>query len=138
MKRSFRVATIFTGTAAAAALAPAAHAAPMTVGNTAKVTPNIVGGNCPKSAFTPAVHLYYTKSENHPLPACFSGLGRYNFGKKIRFSAYCGGDWSGYLYITTSGEKFTPGGHHLFGQSLSAVSISTSASGGLCGNTPPN
>jgi hypothetical protein len=127
MKRSFRVATVFTGaTACAVALTPMAEAAPVAAGATARMTPNAVAGNCPTNAnSTNALVLYYTTSEHHTLPACILGKGKVSFGKK-RFRAYCAGQYSGYFWINGAKKGFTAGIHSLYGASVSAVSITKS------------
>jgi hypothetical protein len=119
MKRSFRVATAFTGaTACAVALAPVgaqeAHAA------------SIRAGDCSKGFAKSALHLYYEHSEDHPEPACFSLDGSVYLGTGKRFASYCGGGWSGYLWIKGTAHRFTAGAtyHHLYGQSVSRVLIS--------------
>ena len=122
MKRSFKVATVFTGAAACAvALTPAAEAAPVAPGATAR--PDTIGGNCNPSLAQVALHLYYTPSESHYLAACFSGEGTYWLGHGKRFAYYCAAQSSGYLYIGGVRRKFTGGTHNLYGQSVSKISI---------------
>lgn len=89
MKRSFQVATVFTGAVAcAAALAPTVEA------EAAAVTPATTAGNC-TIASASAVHLYYPASAKHPTPACIKGAGTYNFVGGKKFAGICGGAWSG-------------------------------------------
>jgi hypothetical protein len=138
MKRSFKVATVFTGAAAcAAAFAPTALAAPAAPGATAKVTPDIVGGDCPTNPFSSnnLLHLYYTPSEQHSLAACFGGKGIYTIGKGKYFSYYCAGQYSGHLWVNGVKKVFTAGTHHFTG-SVSKVSISKSPHpyNSSCGN----
>jgi hypothetical protein len=93
MKRSFRVATVFTGAVAAAtALAPMADAA--------TVTPNALrAGNCSPNADGADVHLYYSKNAKHSLAACiFGGPGYFSFPGGKKFAGICGGAWSGIFY----------------------------------------
>lgn len=132
MKRSFRAATLFTGAAACAvALGPAAHAAPVAPGATARITPDITGGNCsPPTVIDSSVHLYYEASQKHPVPACFNGSGTWTLGKGKRFASYCAGAFSGYLYIDGTPRKFTDGIHNLYGASVSKVRISKYAHAG--------
>ena len=121
MRRSFRAATVFAGSAACAvALAPAA-------GATAKA-PDATSG--PPHAFTckpltvNAVRLYYTASEKHPTPACVSGQGYVALGNgKLKFQSYVGSGYSGYLYIGGKPRMFTVGEepHNLYGQTVSAI-----------------
>lgn len=75
MNRAFRVATVFTGTAACAAvLTPAAQAAVVAPGATVRFAPDASAHDCGSSPFDPfRLHLYYEASENHPDPACFGG-----------------------------------------------------------------
>jgi hypothetical protein len=127
MKRSFRVATVFTGAAAAAALAPAAaaYAAPVAPGATAGIAPDITGGNCFTGApFTSSTVLYYAASENHATGACFASKGTYTLGTGKRFQWYCAGQYSGHLWIDGSKRAFTEGYHRLFNASVSKISIS--------------
>ena len=125
MKRSFRVATVFTGAAACAiALTPAAEAAPMAPGGTAKITPATTGGNCNPSLSTTSLHLYYTPAEHHSLAACFAGGGTFTIGKGKKFQFYCAGQYSGHLFIGGQARHFTAGVHSLHGASVSKVSIS--------------
>ena len=126
MKRSFRAATVFTGAAAAAAVfAPAAGAAPLAPGTTAKITPELKG-NCSQGAFTDSVHLYYEKSEHHSRAACFDVVGSVIPIKANKWASYCGGAWSGYFYINHQAARFTAGQvyHNLHGQVISSVFIS--------------
>lgn len=122
MKRSFRVATVFTGAAAlATGLAPMAQAGTVAPG----VTAATIGGDCNTAfAATASLHLYYTSSENHSLAACFTGFGTYTIGKGKRFAYYCAGEYKGHLYINGQARAFTSGYHNLYGASVSKVSIS--------------
>jgi hypothetical protein len=124
MKRSFRVATVFTGAAAVAALAPtaAAQAAPIALG--AALTGGYAG-NCPDpSGGIADTVLYYASSENHYSPAaCFSGTGiKHSFAAK-RFSWYCAGQNYGYMWVGGQKLPFTFGDHNLYKQYVSAVEI---------------
>lgn len=120
MKRAFRVATVFTGAAACAAVAaPAAQAAPLAAGATARVAPDIVESTCPPGG-APKLVLYYTSGH---LPACFGSGGAVNVGGDPNFAKYCGGPYSGYLWINHARHYFTSGSHNLYGQRVSKVSI---------------
>jgi hypothetical protein len=131
MKRSFRVATVFTGAAACgAALAPAAHAAAVAPGATAALRPETThAGNCPAGE-TNSVRLYYTSSENHPTPLCAHGVSIASpstwgtTGK--RFSSYCGGEYSGYMFLSGVPAHFTAGTafHSLHRHVISGIDIS--------------
>lgn len=123
MRRSFRVATVFTGAAAAVtAFAPAAEAA-----TGALAAPAGAGaGNC-TTANTQDLVLYYTASEHHPTPVCVSGFGYVPIGNRhTRFKSYCGGRYSGYFEISGSLRHFTAGivYHNLYGAEISQVSLS--------------
>jgi hypothetical protein len=122
MKRSFKVATIFTGAAACAvALAPMAEAAPLAPG-TANTTDAIHGDCNPNTTHPLSFHLYYTQSEKHSLAACFSGVGKYPIAKE-KFAYYCAGEWSGYVWIKGVRTPFGSKKHDLYGQSISQVSL---------------
>jgi hypothetical protein len=132
MKRSFRVATVFTGAAACAALAPAAHAASAAPGATARITPDTTAHDCSKGSTTiysrtNEVHLYYSSKEHHTYPACIFGSGSpIIWGRGKRFGSYCAGAWSGYLYIDGGARRFTAGNtvHQLYNASVSGIMIS--------------
>jgi hypothetical protein len=120
MRRSFRVATAFTGAAAAVAgFAPAAGAA--------TAAPDAAGaGNC-TTAKTQDLVLYYAASEHHATPACVSGFGYVPIGNRdAHFKSYCGGRYSGYFWINGSPRHFTAGiiYHNLYGAEISQVSLS--------------
>ena len=108
MKRSFRVASVFTGAAAAtAAFAPAAMAAPTTTEaptTTTAVTPQTVPTvkNCVASTEN-WVHLYYTPTEKHG-PACFGGYGTYAIKSGRYFQSVCAGN--NYGYVIQSGHHY--------------------------------
>lgn len=116
MRRSFRAATVFAGSAACAVgLAPAA-------GATAKA-PDTRAFTC-SPLTTYAVRLYYTASENHPKPACVSGNGTVTLGNgKLRFQSYVGSGYSGEMYIGGKPHMFTVGEepHKLYGQIVSKI-----------------
>jgi hypothetical protein len=127
MRRSFRAATVFTGATAAAIAfvpAPAAHAS------------SILGGNCSNPDFGPfALTLKYSSHEHHSVDACFSGIGNWPLGNAPKFVSYCGGAWSGYLWINHTAERFTPGSkfHHLYNVPVSRVLISRAPAVHDCG-----
>ena len=96
MKRSFRVATVFTGAAAAMSLTPAVNALAMP-GNLAQVpkgqevTPNITVENC-NSGTRQWIHLYYTAAENHG-PTCLGHPGTYVVpNHNTVFQSFCAGN----------------------------------------------
>lgn len=127
MKRSFKVAAVFTGaTACAVALAPAAGAAT----TTPTVRPDIHGGNCTINP-TRSMVMAYSANQRHSIPACFAGIGKWPLPNKPRFASYCTVDYSGYLWINGQKRAFTLGAHNLFNAAVSAVSITrfTSRSG---------
>jgi len=123
MRRSFRVATVFTGAAAAVAtFTPAAGAAPITP--LAPAAADAHGQTC-SSVVTSDLVLWYKGSTHHP--ACVSGRGFVGIGDgNARFSQYCAGEYSGYLWVSGERQPFTKGIHHLYGQKVSAVSITKS------------
>jgi hypothetical protein len=137
MKRSFRVATVFTGAAACAAvITPAAQAAPMALGPTARITPDAVTvGKCSPNVNGNynTLELVYTASEHHS-PVCFHGSGYWFIGSGVKFAEYCADSKSGFLDVNNmGGEKFTPGTHDLYGQYVEAVSIEPGGAAHPCG-----
>lgn len=106
MKRSLRVATIFTGTVAAAtALTPAADAA--------AATPT--AHNCGVNQSW-MFHMYYAPNQRHPTPACVgSGTGLVWIGTGKQFASICGGQYSGSFFYHVPGtdisgfSDFSPG-----------------------------
>jgi hypothetical protein len=141
MKRSFRVATVFTGAAAcAAAFAPTANAAQVGPNGTTRITPDAKAGTCePGLIGASSLHLYYSPKQDHPDPACvYLSDGYVAIGNgKAKFSSYCGGGYSGYLYIDGSPHRFTKGDHHLYGQDVSGVYIDGNPGGSACTYSPP-
>jgi hypothetical protein len=121
MKRAFRVATVFTGTAAcAAALTPVAQAA-VAPDAAARITPdNVTVGPCPFDIPSGTLVLAYTPSEFHN-PVCFDGSGRWYVGPHTKFSYYVGASASGSLLIGGRWERFTSGHHNLYRQSVTSV-----------------
>ena len=98
MKRSFQVATLFTGAVACATvLAPMADAA------TTTVTPDTTAKNCAVS--NSSVHLIYSKKADHPVDACITGAGYVSFTGGKKFAGICGGGWSGSFYYSVPGTK---------------------------------
>jgi hypothetical protein len=94
MKRSFRVATVFTGAAAlTGAFAPAAVAAPASFHQQA----------CGEDANY--VHLYYPAGADHG-PVCFGGVGGVSWEGNSRPSLYgiCGGNNSGTVVGQSTGR----------------------------------
>jgi hypothetical protein len=137
MKRSFRVATVFTGAAACAvALAPTAHAAPAAPGATARITPDTTARDCTKT-FTSSVVLYYSTKQNHSVNACIAGVGFVYLGQGKRFASYCAGAYSGFMYIDGDRRTFTEGSHPLYNAAVSAISITRDNHRGLqCSAAP--
>jgi hypothetical protein len=130
MRKSFRVATVFTGVAACAtALGPAAEAAPAAPAG--RITGSIVGKNC-TSSLGNWVHLYYSQKEKHPTPACFGNNGWYSLNPAKRFYYICAGNNSGEIiesggrYIESFGPKVAGGageGFSLFSAKVSSIRI---------------
>jgi hypothetical protein len=134
MKRSLRVSTVFTGAVAcAAAMTPAAHAAVVAPGATGRVTPDIGASPCPNGDLLGNVLvLHYTPSEHHG-PECFGGSGRWYVGAGVRFASYCATSKSGSLLVDGRWQRFGPGLHHLYGQSVTSIYMnSNSADVGIC------
>jgi hypothetical protein len=128
MKRAFRVATIFTGAAACAAvMTPAAQAAVVVPGGgrftpdypTVRVCNDLVSGTENK------VKLTYTSKDPHA-PECFTGSGPWYVGG-ARFSRYCADSKSGLMKLGPAGasvtESFTGGTHLLYGQQVQSIDI---------------
>jgi hypothetical protein len=129
VRRSFRVATVFTGAAAAlTGFAPVAGAATVTAGATGAVTPDTTVGNCIGTG-TQDLVLFYTAAESHKTPACIASKGgKTKIGTgRLRFSQYCAGEYSGYLWVNGSKKGFTSGFHTLHESPIvSYVSITKS------------
>jgi hypothetical protein len=111
MKRSFRVASVFTGAAAAtAAFAPAAMAAPTTTeapATTNAAIPQTVPTVKLCAASTENwVHLTYTPTEKHA-PECFGGYGTYPIKSGRYFQSVCPGN--NYGYVVQSGHHYSFG-----------------------------
>ena len=99
MKRSFQVATVFTGAVACATtLAPTADAT--------TVTPDVTAGNCAVNS-GPAAHLYYSANAKHPLAACLNGSGYISFPGGKKFAGICGGEYSGVFYYGVPGTSIS-------------------------------
>jgi hypothetical protein len=106
MRKSFRVATVFTGAAAcAAAFAPAAGAAPVAAG----IIPKPITANDCTAGELDWAHMYYTAAENHTIPACFAGIGTYWIAGSKRFTYFCPGNNSGYLWTNYGSIPFSAG-----------------------------
>jgi hypothetical protein len=128
VKRSFKVATAFTGAAACAfGLTPTATAVP--VAPTSTKIPAFLGAHNCTGQSPEAIHLYYPASRHHPTPACvsrFSGSPQ-PLNPPIRFQSYCGGAFSGLFAINGSRTgHFTRGNakHNLFNVVISSVFVS--------------
>lgn len=121
MKRSFRVATAFTGIAACTAgFVPAAQA-------------YAVAADCPQNgAYASAVHLYYSTNEGHPDPACIRIVSNWNhpsaYFNPVRIASWCGGAYSGSVLVPgeRQGRHFTAGSraHHFYNTSVDGVVLS--------------
>ena len=100
MRKSFKVATAFTGTAAATAMfAPAAGAA--------TVTPDVSHFNCNAPTFFGTV-LYRPASAHHG-PTCVSGFGKTNLGSTY-FQYFCAGGFSGnIIFPDRAARHYNPG-----------------------------
>lgn len=134
MKRSLRVSTVFTGAVAcAAALTPTAQAAAVAPGTTGRVTPDIGAQPCPTTGLVGNVLvLHYTPSEHHG-PECFGGSGHWYVGAGVKFASYCVDSKSGSLLVDGRWQRFAPGLHHLYGQSVTSIYMnSNSADIGTC------
>ena len=77
------------------------------------------------TAMNADVKLYYATSEDHPTPACIYGTGSVPifWGTGKRFASYCGGGYSGDMYIHGSPRPFTAGVayHDLYNVSVSGI-----------------
>jgi hypothetical protein len=128
MRRSFRVATAFTGVAAATAFTPAANAAV-----THAVKPAIVEENC-NSGTRQWIHLYYPASAHHG-PICFAHPGTYPLGGNL-FTSVCAGNNYGAVFGHYPGHtgrsvfrSFGPGGTVIVDFDVSLVSQSRGVTG---------
>ena len=104
MRRSFRVATVFTGAAAlAGGFGPTALAATTQTTAIHPDTPTnrICGAN--NGGVSHWVHLYYPNND-HPAE-CFHGSGYTNAGATI--ASFCPGNNGGYLHGSVSGVGST-------------------------------
>jgi hypothetical protein len=138
MKRSFRVATLFTG-AAVVTLTPAvAYAAPMAPAAVGKITPDAVAGNCDgeHGTTTRSVVLQYSASQHHAEFACVvptSSHSPLTIGDGgAKFASYCDPEYSGYLWINGTAHVFTRGIHHLYGANVSKIEFTGLVAGGTC------
>jgi hypothetical protein len=130
MKRTFRVATVFTGAAAcAAALTPAAQAAAVPAGGAAAVRPD---ATCPAMESHGLV-LYYDANANPHPPACITGTGRFAIENHPYMASYCADGASGSMLINGAWHPFTVGHHNLYNVHVSSVSIHGGAPGHPCG-----
>lgn len=104
MKRSLKVATVFTG-----AVACTTALAPMAEAGTATVTPDTSARDCTRTAFSDwtAVHLYYSARANHPVPGCIQGIGYISFPGGKKFAGICGGAYSGVYYWGVPGTSLS-------------------------------
>lgn len=127
MKRSFRVATVFTGAAACAAvMTPAAQAARVAPGH--GFAPDVTARICsPQTTGSEnLVELTYVKGHK---PECFTGNGQTGI-EGAPFNTYCADSKSGEMYIRSVGWlPFTEGTHDLYGQVVSSIIIHSAAKG---------
>jgi hypothetical protein len=102
MKKSFRVATVFTGAAAAAAaFTPAAAAMPVATGPATHdlapgiaATGNVTATDDCGSRTEGWLYLYYAASEHHG-PVCLGGTGIVDIKPGTRIAGYCTGNTYG-------------------------------------------
>lgn len=135
MKRTFRVATVFTGAAAcAAALTPAAQAAAVPAGGgMAKITPDAIAQSCNlKTTESRGIVLYYYRGDHKP--GCVSGTGFAPIGGHPRMSGYCADGVSGSLEVGGVWHRFADDNrvHNLYGQTVSSVWLEGGATGHPC------
>lgn len=126
MKRVFRVASVFTGAAACAAVAvPAAQAATLAPEAVGKVTPLTTGASCgsPFGHPTQDFVLYYTGNPPVHHAACFVGTGGASavVGGNPAFATYCDYQNTGYVWIGGTRRNIATGTHNLGGQHVSKV-----------------
>jgi hypothetical protein len=111
MRKSFKVATVFTGTAAVAAtaavFAPAADASPL--------ANEVIHYNCPLGTYTRAATVLRWPASKHHGPTCVSaeltvpGNGKTNLGNTY-FSYFCAANYSGNILYTNGGHRhYSPG-----------------------------
>jgi hypothetical protein len=107
MKRSFKVATVFTGaTAFAAAFTPTAGAVTVSA-KTQLIKPDIFKKNCTLGHPTTSVHFYWPAAAHHG-PTCLGEAGTTSLGGTV-FASFCAGN--NYGWFSASGV------HVPFGQS---------------------
>jgi hypothetical protein len=106
MRKAFKVVTVFTGTAAcAAAFAPAAGAATVTV------KPTTTHKNCSLGPKTTSMVFWWPASANHG-PTCVGGYGDpgYTTNLDTYYSSFCAGDNYGSVFIKGRPDvSFGPG-----------------------------
>jgi hypothetical protein len=133
MKKSFKVATVFTGVGAVTGIcAPAALAAPATL---PVPTTKVCGAN--NGGVSTWVHLFYP-NDDHPAE-CVGGTG--NADENATIYSFCPGNNSGFIYGTHS-FSFAPGqgrkhvsayDHHFAGNDyVNGISIYTWKSHAKC------
>ena len=134
MKRSFRAAAVFTGTAVAGAMTGATGLVP--AAQAAQDNGPLRVFDCKGNVSTPYLHLYWLPSKHHPSPTCYSGKVNSYASPQTRFRSYCAGIYSGYFSIEGQGPKnFTEGTHNLYGAYISQILITYSKNkGNYCPN----
>jgi hypothetical protein len=127
MKRSFKVATVFTGAAAcAAAFAPTAGAATVAPGATARITPEAITANDCTAGEWDWAHMEYTAAERHPTDACYGGSGIFDIAGNKRFTEFCPGGNFGWLVTSFGSFSYSAGAYTipLYSAIVYAVGIS--------------
>lgn len=137
MKRAFRVATVFTGAAACAAvLTPAAQAAAVAPGTTPRITPDATGGSCALLGIgTESRGLVLHYDGNHG-PACVTlngGSGYVGIGGHPRMTSYCADGAVGSILTSGTWHPFTSGRHLLYNVKVSSVYIHAGPAAHPCG-----
>jgi hypothetical protein len=105
MRRSFQVATIFTGAVAcAAAVAPVAEAAPAATAKTQVIKPDVVKKNCVVGPNTTSMVFYWYSFQDHG-PTCIGSAGAPGTETlNHSFAGFCTGDNYGW-FTNAAGTK---------------------------------
>ena len=134
MRRAFKVATIFTGAAACAAVfTPATTAGAATTG---QMKPDTSDRNCYKNDTTSAA-FYYPASKDHG-PLCFGGANSVPALDSISptvFAKFCAGNNSGYYVRTFSSPTFSRGNRRTLNTKIFAVHIGHYQGSDYCSGT---
>jgi hypothetical protein len=146
MRKAFKVATVFTGTAACAALlAPAAEAA--TGANAQQAEPATSVRNCTIGPKTHSMVFWWLSTAHHG-PTCVGGANSVNVTKHlgVRYKDFCGGTNYGRIFTSpflaweVSGKFYTgyipvhpgTGLYNLHSYSMEAVNISRWSGNDYC------